>query len=153
MRRQIPERTLAFFQGAFYLATGSWPLVHMASFASLIEPRAARWSIEMAGAWLVAIGAMLVIRAVQKRLHHGTAALGLTTASVLMCADVTFVARGELSPRYLGEAALELLLAGGWALLLILDQQRALLECRSTAGQVYRPTVRPVDALRRVAEK
>ena len=46
--------TLAMIQGAYFLATGIWPLLHLASFMRVTGPKTDRWLVKTVGA-LVAV--------------------------------------------------------------------------------------------------
>jgi hypothetical protein len=90
-------------QGAYYVVTGIWPIVHLPSFMYLTGPKHDTWLVKTFGAVVVAIGFALLPRersATRRWLSIGSA-LALSTA------EVVFVARRQIHPIYLADATLE----------------------------------------------
>jgi hypothetical protein len=109
------SRRLALAQGAFYLATGVWPLVHMRSFEVVTGPKVDRWLVRTVGGLLGVVGGALGSAARHGRVTPEIRALGAGTAAVLAVIDCTYVARKRISPIYLLDAAAEVGLVAGWA--------------------------------------
>lgn len=111
------QSDVAAVQGAFYLATGIWPLVHLRSFERVTGPKVDHWLVQTVGVLVAVIGAALLSGARQR---HGARPelrlLGLGSALGLAAIDVIFVARGRIAPVYLLDAAAEALLAAGWVI-------------------------------------
>ena len=52
-------------QGLYYLVTGLWPLIHLASFEAVTGPKTDDWLVKMVGLLAAAIGAALLTAARQ----------------------------------------------------------------------------------------
>ena len=82
-------------QAAYYVATGLWPLLHMASFEAVTGPKTDDWLVHMVARWgleirMLAIGGALAFAAI----------------------EIWYVFTGRISPIYLADTLPELLLAG-----------------------------------------
>ncbi len=111
-RTPLP-RALAIGQGAFYVATGVWPLISIGSFERVTGPKVERWLVRTVGLLVTVIGAVL--------LHDGLrddgrpdAMLAAGSAVSLAAVDVVYVARSRIAPVYLLDALAEVALAVGW---------------------------------------
>jgi hypothetical protein len=109
----VTRRHVALCQGAYYLATGLWPLVHMRSFTAVTGPKHDLWLVRTVGLLAAAIALPLLHDAVRGD-SPGTRVLGAGAAIAFAAADVHPVATGRVSPIYLVDAALEALLVGAW---------------------------------------
>ena len=96
---------------AYYLVSGTWPLVSMRSFEALTGPKTDRWLVKMVGALAVANGAALAFGTMQDEIADETLLLAACSALAFSSVDLVYVARGRISPIYLGDAAVELALA------------------------------------------
>jgi hypothetical protein len=93
-------------QGSYYVTTGVWPILHLGSFMRVTGPKRDRWLVQTFGALVCAVGVSLLAG----RGDRGSRTLGATSALTLAVAEMLFVARGRISPIYLGDAAVELAL-------------------------------------------
>ncbi len=109
---------LAQAQGAFYVATGVWPIVHLRSFEWVTGPKLEGWLVKTVGALITAIGGTLLSAGRSRRVVPEVAALAGGRAVALAAVDVLYVARRRIAPVYLLDAVGELALAAGWALAL-----------------------------------
>ncbi len=100
----------ARLQGAYYLLTGIWPIVHLRSFMALTGPKHDTWLVQTFGALVSAVGVSLLAGRADR---EATTRLGVTSAMALAVSEVVFVARGRISPIYLADALVEVALAGG----------------------------------------
>ncbi len=103
---------LARAHGAFNVAGGLWPLLHLRSFEAVTGPKADRWLVRTVAGLMVANG---VAQWRTEPSSDGRAAarrIGLGTASVLAAVDVAYAIPHRISRMYLVDAALE----AGWAL-------------------------------------
>jgi hypothetical protein len=101
LRQESPARTsLTRFQGAYYLATGLWPIVHYRSFELLSGHKRERWLVRTVGLLAAAIGLTLLRR------PRESGGLADGTAGAFVVADLMAVSAGQL-PTYLADAALE----------------------------------------------
>lgn len=114
-RRYSRAETVAIVQGAWFAATGIWPLISMDSFEDVTGPREDRWLVKTVGGLVAVIGGTLVAAGLRRRVTPELAALGAGTAAVLAGIDVVYTARGSIPPVYLGDAAAEAVLIAGWA--------------------------------------
>jgi hypothetical protein len=92
--------SLTRFQGAYYLATGLWPIVHYRSFELLSGHKRERWLVRTVGLLAAVIGLTLLRR------PRESGALADGTAGAFVVADLMAVGAGQL-PTYLADAALE----------------------------------------------
>ncbi len=106
--------SLAKAQGAWFLATGIWPLVHMPSFLAVTGPKKDLWLVRTVGALVTCISAQLLISSRQSDLSSHVRPLAAGTAAALAAVDVTYVAKRRISPVYLLDAAVETGLAALW---------------------------------------
>jgi hypothetical protein len=107
-------RHIAIAQGVFYVATGLWPIIHLRSFEAVTGPKRDGWLAQTTGGLIAAVGAALLAGAAERRRSRMLEVLGLGAALALGTADVVFAARRRISKVYLGDAAVEGALVGGW---------------------------------------
>jgi hypothetical protein len=99
---------VADLQALYFIATGLWPIAHLASFEAVTGRKQDDWLVQTFGALVAAVGvAMLASR------NEATSAerIGLASAAALSGAEVVFAGRGRIRPIYLADAALELVFA------------------------------------------
>jgi hypothetical protein len=109
------ERGLAAGQGAFYAATGVWPLLHLRSFEAVTGPKRERWLVRTVGVLVATIGAALALGAGRGRIGPELRLLAGASAAGLAAIDGWYAGpRRRISPVYLADAAVELALAGAW---------------------------------------
>ncbi len=101
-------------QGAFYVVSGLWPVVHPRSFEAVTGKKKERWLAQTTGALIAAIGVALLAGARERSRTAKT--LGIASALVLGGADLAFVGQRRISPVYLGDAAAEAALVATWLL-------------------------------------
>lgn len=115
--RRLPEdptSLVALGQGAFYLASGIWPHIHMRSFLGVTGPKEDLWLVRTVGGLLALTGGVLASAALRRRVTREIRALGMGTASLLAAIDFWYVARRRISPVFLLDAAAEVCLAAAW---------------------------------------
>jgi hypothetical protein len=105
------ERRLATAHGLYYLATGVWPLLSMRSFEAVTGPKTDRWLVRTVGVLVAVIGASLLTR---PRTSGGDRVLPIGSALGFASIDTVYALRGTISPIYLGDALVELVLVAGW---------------------------------------
>jgi hypothetical protein len=106
--RHGAARLLLHVQGAVYLITGLWPVVHLASFERVTGEKYDDFLVHTVGLLLGVVGAV-ILRALRKERY--TAEVGLMaagTATALGAIDLVYWANGRLPPIYLLDAAAEL---------------------------------------------
>ncbi|HYO82576.1 MAG TPA: hypothetical protein VES20_14325 [Bryobacteraceae bacterium] len=111
----MTDQSLARFQGAFYLATGVWPLLHMRSFLRVTGLKTDLWLVQTVGLLVSCIGAQMLMASRRERVTPEVRALAASAALSLAAIDTVHSAKGTISPIYLLDAAVEIGLAGLWA--------------------------------------
>jgi hypothetical protein len=109
---------VAIAQGSLYLATGLWPVFHLASFMAVTGPKTDYWLVQSFGVLVAAVGVVFLVRGIKRRVDPATLQFGLATSLALAAIDFWFVMAGAISPIYLADGAVELLIALRWLLLL-----------------------------------
>jgi hypothetical protein len=106
---------LALGQGAYYLVTGLWPLLHIRSFMAVTGPKTDVWLVKTVSLLLSAIGADLIWAR-----QRPTAISGLALASCfsLGAIDVYYSLKGRISRIYLLDGLIQGMLALFWVGLL-----------------------------------
>jgi hypothetical protein len=115
MPKRVPRR-LAGAQAAYYVATGLWPLVSARSFQAVTGPKQDFWLVQTVGALIGVSGATLAIATQDRDSLESPAlrVLAVGTALSLTAVDLVFVLRRRISPIYLADAAVELVIVTGW---------------------------------------
>lgn len=106
--------TLAVGQGAFYLATGVWPLVHDRSFQAVTGPKVDVWLVKTVGCLVGVIGGALLAAGVRRSVPTELRAIAAGSAAALAAIDIVYASRGRISPIYLADAAVEIGLVAAW---------------------------------------
>jgi hypothetical protein len=101
-------------QSTYYLLTGAWALLDIASFQRVTGPKVDTWLVKMVGALVVVIGAVLGMGARHRRVSAELATLGIGSAVAFTAVDVFYAARRRISPVYLLDALAELFLITIW---------------------------------------
>jgi hypothetical protein len=115
MRRTAASHDIALVQGAYYLTTGLWPLIHMRSFVAVTGPKRELWLVRTVGLLATAIAIPLLRAAAARRpVGDDVAALSASTAAAFVAADVPPVVTGRISPIYLADAAVEAVFLAWW---------------------------------------
>ncbi len=108
---------LALAQGAFYLGTGVWPLVHLRSFEAVTGPKREGWLVKTVGVLISVVGAGLLSAGRRGRVTPELKLIATGSALGLAAIDVFYAgARRRISRVYLLDAVAELGLVGAWAL-------------------------------------
>jgi energy-converting hydrogenase Eha subunit E len=95
-------------QGLYYLVTGLWPLIHLASFEAVTGPKTDDWLVKMVGLLAAVIGAALLT--VARQSSRGTSeilVLAVGSAAAFAAVDVWYVFQGAIAKVYLADAAVE----------------------------------------------
>jgi hypothetical protein len=109
-------RALAIGQGAYWGATGLWPIVDLRSFEAVTGPKTEGWLVKTVGGLIAAVGATLLVAGVRRRVTPEIALLGGASAAALGGAGGWYAWRGRIRRIYLADAAVEALLVGAWVL-------------------------------------
>jgi hypothetical protein len=105
------RRRALIAMAAYYVATGAWPIVHMASFEAVTGRKVDRWLVKMVGALALANGVVLGLGARREDPSEEGIALAACSALAFTAIDVVYVTRRRIRPVYLADAVVEIALA------------------------------------------
>jgi len=105
------RRTVALGQGAYYIATGLWPILSMRSFEAVTGRKRDRWLVRVVGLLALAWGGLLVREA---RRPRPDPAAGMASASAFGAASLWYWGRGRINHAYLLDALAEAAMLGAW---------------------------------------
>jgi hypothetical protein len=100
-------RVVLTIQGAYYLATGIWPLISLRTFEAVTGPKTDDWLVQTVGVLAGVIGIVLLIGAAQARPARETIWLSVLSAIGFAGVDITFVMAGVISRIYLADAVIQ----------------------------------------------
>jgi hypothetical protein len=104
----MPHRELILkAQGAYFVITGLWPVVHMPSFEAITGPKVEDWLVKMVGLLAVVIGATLSLAVRTRNQSFEILVLAIGSALAFTAIDVWYSLAGRISPIYLADAAVE----------------------------------------------
>jgi hypothetical protein len=106
---------LELAQGAYYLATGVWPLVSPKTFQAVTGPKRELWLVKTVGTLAAVIGGVLTYAGTRKRRPSEMALLAMGTAAAFATIDIVYVAKRRIAPVYLVDAAAQIGLIAVWA--------------------------------------
>ena len=107
-------RNLALIQGAFYLATGVWPLIDIVSFQIVTGPKTDLWLVRTVGVLVSVVGAVLLVARRNRRITSEIILLAVGSALGLAAIDLRYALAGRISAVYLADAVVEIGLAILW---------------------------------------
>lgn len=110
----LVQSRVARVQGAYFLATGIWPLISRRSFEAVTGPKMDFWLAQAVGVLVAGIGGVLLLADRRQRVTPELRALGIASAGGLGLVDIVFSLRGRISKVYLADALVECALAAGW---------------------------------------
>jgi glycine/D-amino acid oxidase-like deaminating enzyme/nitrite reductase/ring-hydroxylating ferredoxin subunit len=105
---RLRARSPRLAQGAYYVATGLWPVLHPRSFDAATGTRGG-WKSRVLGGVVAAVGAALLAGEGRR-----TRVLGLASALVLGASGLAFAARGKGVKVNLADAAVHASLVAAW---------------------------------------
>ena len=114
-RLLVTRHALALTQGAYYLATGVWPLVSMRSFEAVTGPKRDRWLVKTVGVLVGVIGVVLLRGSRRRRVDRDLTLLATASAAGLTAIDTVYASQGRISKIYLLDALAEIALVTMWA--------------------------------------
>jgi hypothetical protein len=114
--RESEDRTLALAQGAYYFATGVWPILHLRSFEKVTGPKPEGWLVKTVGALIAVIGTTVGLAGWRRRISPEIRILAAGSAAALGVVDVIYPAKRRISPIYLADALPEAALTLAWVL-------------------------------------
>lgn len=100
-------------QAAYYLVSGTWPLVAYRSFEAVTGPKREPWLVKMVGLLTMVIGGVIATDPAGRTPQTRRLAIGAAVAYATV--DVWYAAvRRRIRPIYLMDAMAEAALAGAW---------------------------------------
>jgi hypothetical protein len=108
------ETRIALAQGFYYLASGLWPILHLASFMAITGPKTDHWLVQSFGLLVAATGVVFLWRGVHGGVDQATRQFGIATSLALAAIDFWFVCSGAISAIYLADGVAEVALAAAW---------------------------------------
>jgi glycine/D-amino acid oxidase-like deaminating enzyme/nitrite reductase/ring-hydroxylating ferredoxin subunit len=105
------SRAPRIMQGAYYVATGLWPVLHLRSFEAVTGRKRHGWLVRAVGGAIAAIGTALLVGAAAPRRSRR---LGVGTAVALGLASTVFAVSRRGTRAYVAEAAIEAGFAAAW---------------------------------------
>ena len=108
-------RPVAIAQGSYWILTGLWPVVHLASFEWVTGPKTDDWLVRTIGALIAAVGVTLTVAARNDRIGADAARLALLGALALGVADILAPLLAGVRWIYLLDAPVQATFALYWA--------------------------------------
>ena len=108
----LDRRRILKAQAVYYCATGLWPLISLRFFESITGKKRDRWLVQMVGLLATAIGVSLWSGSLAEEIPPASLVLSCSSALAFAGIDISYASRRRISPIYLADAAVELLLAG-----------------------------------------
>lgn len=105
---------VAKLQGIYWLLTGVWPLLHLPSFLWVTGPKEDIWLLYTVSVLITAIGAVLLLAGLKRRVTPEIKFLGIAGAVGLTGIDVYYALADVIRDIYLLDAAGELVLILLW---------------------------------------
>ncbi|HSR99015.1 MAG TPA: FAD-dependent oxidoreductase [Kofleriaceae bacterium] len=105
-------RTTRVVQGAYYVATGLWPVLHLRSFEAVTGRKKHGWFIRALGGAIAAVGVALLTNELAARRRAPRLGLGAAVALGVAGLFVTATRRG--SRAYVADAVVEAGFAAAW---------------------------------------
>ena len=115
--------TVFLVQGIYFIVTGIWPLLNMASFITATGPKQDTWLVEMVGLLSASVGLTFIVSSLRR--HPLPVLLGYTVSLSFLAMDVIYVASGEMSRIYLIDAAIQGAFIAAMTAMLVLRTNRA----------------------------
>lgn len=114
LHRWLPKIWL--IHAAYDLVTGIWSLVGIESFQKITGPKTDTWLVKTVGVLVCVIGAVIGVAGGRHRVTPEIAGLAIGSTAALAAVDVVYVSRRRISPVYLLDAVMSVILISAWAL-------------------------------------
>jgi hypothetical protein len=111
----FPRMSAPVLQGAYFAATGIWPLISRRSFERVTGPKADFWLAQTVGVLVTAIGTALLTAEWRQRVTPEVELLAVSAGAGLGLTEAMFAVRGRISKVYLVDALVEAALLASWA--------------------------------------
>ena len=113
------DHLVALIQGIYFFVSGIWPLISMSTFLKVTGPKTDLWLVKTVGLILAVIGAALIVAQVNAEINTSIVVLAIGSALSLAMIEFVYVAKRVISPIYLGDAVIELILIGWWVVSIV----------------------------------
>jgi hydrogenase/urease accessory protein HupE len=116
------KRLVALGQGGYYVATGVWPLVSLATFEAVSGPKVEDWLVRTVGVLVTVIGLVLLTAGVTNQITAPVRLLAVGSAAGLAFIDFFYAMRGVIWPVYILDGVGEIILIGLWVAAIFRDR-------------------------------
>ena len=116
-------RLVAAVHGAYYIATGIWPLMNMHSFEFVSGPKTDDWLVRTVAVLVLVVGLVLLSAAIKRDIGVPVRLLALGSAGGLAFIAFFYAMRGIIWPVYLLDGIGELGLIALWVIALTRDRR------------------------------
>ena len=113
------EYLIALVQGIYFFVSGIWPILSMGTFLKITGPKTDLWLVKTVGIILAVIGAVLIYAQINAEINSAIIILAIGSALSLALVEFVYVAKRVISPIYLADAIIELILIGWWILSIV----------------------------------
>lgn len=111
-----PRHVTAIVQTLYYVITGFWPVLHLASFLSVTGDKTDLWLVRSFGLIVAVIGLAIGYCTLRPSFLPAARFLGMLSASALVIIDVTIWTTAGVGAVYMIDFAVQAVLLGGWFL-------------------------------------
>ncbi|HSL44215.1 MAG TPA: hypothetical protein VK897_12335 [Anaerolineales bacterium] len=108
------EHLVSLVQGIYFFISGIWPILSMSTFLKVTGPKTDLWLVKTVGLILAVIGIVLIYAQWNAKVDTSIMILAIGSALSLVIVEFVYVAKRVISPIYLGDAAIELILIAWW---------------------------------------
>lgn len=105
---------VALVQGIYFFVTGIWPILSMKTFLMITGPKTDLWLVKTVGLILAVIGLVLLYAQRTATVNLPVIVLAMGSAAALALVELIYVFKRLISPIYLGDAFVELILIAWW---------------------------------------
>lgn len=107
-------RILIFAHGAYLLAGGLWPLVHMPSFEEVTGPKEEDWLVRSVAGILLVIGVVLLGQLRKQRVEVSAVAVAMGASLTLGAVGIITASEGVIDPIYIGDGTVHIVFVALW---------------------------------------
>src|SRR5205814_3223112 len=107
---------IAWVYAVYFLLTGIWPVLHIASFMAVTGPKTDLWLVRTVGLLITGVGLCVAVAAWQKQIGLPIFVLAIASSGFLCLIDVIYVAKRVIAKIYLLDAAIEVVLIVAWSI-------------------------------------
>lgn len=111
---RIPHAHLAIAQGVYYFLGGVWPVVSIGTFISFTGAKTDIWLVKTVGLLLIVIGVVQIVAGIRWRVSLEIFLLSIGVAFALATIEIIYVVKWTISPVYLLDFLVELMLGALW---------------------------------------